>query len=574
MKAITESGKTITIDDKFEIKRGGEGKILTIPELPNQVAKIYLNKNYQHMSKAQKNALSVLDSSLFVKPLELIYDKKNSSDILGFTMEYLNPDFVPLAAFFNKNFCLSQNIDHTFKFNLSMKLIKGIESAHANQVIVGDLSGLNILVNLSCEVRFLDVDSYETNVHTHWGVLFDEIRDYYYQGKVSKNSDYFALAILIFNLMTHLHPYKGVHKRIKSVAERMISKIPVFAQDPDLIIPKCYEPIQEMLWQAQFEDIFLNGKRFLLDLGTKAATAPKLQAQPITVLQSALKIKEIYKPEKSEIIRQVHFNQQLGFVRTDSKLMLFDASNLGYTILKHSFDWQEITKLGSKPHIFIGEQNLFVLTSDSLYFYQSSIGFLKISNLAFSANRQFFQIGNILVILDGDFMRYLHLDQVIKDQIFVEQIPVFTQGFDVFNGLIQNTGGVQYIFYHSGKNISTLKAKVDLQAVRIVGDVGIAVYEEKLNSEISLKYEYFDIQSLQMILSGEKLGHFKNFAYRSQGGIIFEAADDKLLIRKKGTFQILQESDCSLLSTETSLFSTQAGIVAFEKDFCCLLNSN
>ena len=77
MKAYTETGNTITLDDRYEIKRGGEGKILTVPELPQQVAKVYLNSNYKHMSKAQKDALACLDTQLFVKPLELIYNKKH-----------------------------------------------------------------------------------------------------------------------------------------------------------------------------------------------------------------------------------------------------------------------------------------------------------------------------------------------------------------------------------------------------------------------------------------------------------------------------------------------------------------
>ena len=573
MKAKTESGKTITIDDKFEIKRGGEGKILTIPELPAHVAKIYLNSNYKHMSKAQKDALNVLDDQIFVKPLELIFDKKKDTEILGFTMEYLNPDFVPLSAYFSKNFCLSNQVDEKFKLEISEKMITAVEFAHQKDIIIGDLNPFNILVNQKAEVKFIDVDSYETPVHTHWAVLFDEIRDYLYQGKVCKESDYFALAINIFNLFTHLHPFKGIHKEYKAMAERMIRKIPVFAQDPNLIVPKCYEAIQDRQVQEQFEDIFLHGKRFLLQIGKtiQVVVQPKTTL-PITVIQTSLKYREIYKVEAGEYIQNTFFTNKTGFVATNQRILVFDCSNHGYTTLKHNF-----TEFSGDTEFFTGDNHIFIRKDDHLMIYREGVGFQAISNLKFSPDARYRQIGNILVVLDQDFMRFVYLDQVIKDQIHIEQNSVFTAGFDVFNGLIQNAGGVQYVFYHSGKNISTVKSAVNLQMVKIRGNVGIAVYEEKLSGETKLNYEYFDIQNLQMKLSGQKITNLKNFAFKATSataGVIFEPTDDKMIIRRSGDFQILQEVECSLLSTESTLFSPAAGIIALEKDYCYLLNSN
>jgi serine/threonine protein kinase len=575
MKALTENGTKITIDDQYEIKRGGEGKILTIPELPNQVAKIYLNSNYQHFGKAQKDALSVLDARFFVKPLELIVEEKKPHQILGFTMEYLSADFIPLAALFTKNFCIAQNIDEKFKFDLAIKLIQALQLAHNQQVIIGDLSGLNVMVNLQGEVKFLDVDSYETPIHSHWGLLFDEIRDYLYQGKVSQQSDFFALAVLIFNLFCYIHPFKGVHKHIKSMAERMINRLPVFAQDVDLIVPKCYQPIQDSFLQQQFQEIFLEGKRYLLQLNQKpiVITQPKT-TQPTVIGQSNLKIKEIYQLEAGEYIQKAHFTQRLSYIQTNQKVLIFDVSNHGYTTLKFTLAAAQLSNL---REILIGEQNIFILTNQSLSVFQTDHNSLKISNFRFSETMRYRQIGNILVVLDGDFMRYLYLDEVIKDQIRMEQTPVFTPSFSVFNGLIQNTGGMQYLFYHSGKTISTVKSALNLQSVQMVGKVGLASYTEQIGGETTLRYEYFSIQNLQMLLSGEKTIAPKSFAYKAQNaeaGIIFEPADDQILVRKSADFQVIQAIDCQLISHETNLISTHAGIVAWEKDFCYLLNSN
>jgi serine/threonine protein kinase len=575
MKALTENGVKITLDDQYEIKRGGEGKILTIPELPNQVAKIYLNKNYQHFGKAQKDALSSLDDRFFVKPLELILEEKKPNQILGFTMEYLAADFIPLAALFTKNFCIAQNIDEQFKLNLAQKLVQGLQLAHNQQVIIGDLSGLNVLVNLKGELRFLDVDSYETPVHSHWGLLFDEIRDYLYQGKVSQASDYFALAVLIFNLFCYIHPFKGVHKNIKSMAERMINRLPVFSSDPDLIVPKCYQAIQDSFLQQQFKEIFSEGKRYLLQLSpTINLNTPAKTAQPITTIQSKLKIKEIYQLQAGEYIQKAHFTHRLGYIQTNQKILVLDASNQGYTTLKFTLTAAELPDL---REMIVGEQNIFMLTKQNLSVFQPDHNPLKISNFQFSEAIRYRQIGAILVVLEGDFMRYLYLDEVIKDQIRIEQTPVFTPSFSVFGGLIQNTGGRQYLFYHSGKTISTFKSLLNLQSVQIVGNMGLASYTEQIGGETTLLYEYFSVQNLQMLLSGQKTTAPKAFAYKAQNnqaGIIFEPADDQILVRKSPDFQLIQTIDCSLISHETNLTITNAGIVAWEKDFCYLLNSN
>ncbi|TAE17537.1 MAG: hypothetical protein EAZ95_06220 [Bacteroidetes bacterium] len=571
MKALTESGKTITIDDRYEIKRGGEGKILTIPELPNQVAKIYLSSNYQHMSQAQKNALACLDASLFVKPLELILDKKTKA-ILGFTMEYISPDFVPLAAFYNKSYCATAGVDDDFKLKVAEKILAGVQSAHSHDIIIGDLSGLNILVNVQGEIRFIDTDSYETAVHTHWGVLLDEIRDYLYQGQVSKNSDYFAVSVILFNLFTNLHPFKGVHKTIKSMAERMINKIPVFAQNPDLILPKCYQPIQNPALQNQYNDLYLQGNRFLLQL---IAPLPTQTATPVPstlpTVATTLKYKEIYKLQAGEKFRKAYFTQRLGYVQTNMQTLFFDANNQGYLTPKATFSYSS-----NNEKYFVGNKNLLRQRQFDLEVWQSGQNWLTLSNVKLSETARLHQEQDVLVVLDGDFMRLLHIDDIIQDQIRIDQTPAFTAGFDTLYSLVQNVGGVQYVWYHSGKTLSTVKTSLPVENAFIVGNVGIAMHETNQNGEIALAYEYFSLQNLQMHLTGERVHELRNFAVKvvnPQTAYIFEPADDKIVVRKADNAQIVQEMACSLITTATTLQLAQAGIIAYEQDFCYLLNT-
>lgn len=584
MKAITENGETITIDDKYEIKRGGEGKILTIPERPHQVAKIYLDQNFKHLGQAQKDALSVLDTSFFVRPQELIYPKKGKKadtkkGCIGFTMEYLPPDFVPLAALFKKNYCTSNQIDSIFKNELVKQLPQIIAHAHHQDIIIGDLSGYNIMVNPQGTLKFIDVDAYETSIHTHSGVLLDEIRDYLYKGVVSKESDYFALAVVIFNLLTHLHPFKGIHKLYKAMAERMVRKLPVFVKDPDLIIPKCYTPVTDTALQQQFELLFVEGKRFMLIAGQPVVPSTQASVPAPTVTAGNLTVKEVYQPKPSEYIISAIFQQNLGIIITNQQALTYDTSNQGYVTLRHTITSAQLPHDLQTGNLrwLIGEKNILALQGGHLYHFLGGGGFQRINNFHLSPLGRYQLIDNILVVLDGEYMRWVYLDDITKDFIRVEQTPVFVPGFDVFNGLIQNTGGVQYIFYHSGKNISTVKSVLPLiESVHVQGNVGWVAYDEQQTGEVTRKYEYFSIDGLQMVMSGEPLFGQRQFAYKATSattGIVFEPDDDKMVVRRSQDFKILQVFDCNLLTTESNLASTQAGIMAYEKDFCYLLNS-
>jgi hypothetical protein len=55
-------------------------------------------------------------------------------------------------------------------------------------------------------------------------------------GVVNIKTDFFALSVITFNATTYVHPFKGVHAKIKSLRERMLYKLSVLSNDKDLII--------------------------------------------------------------------------------------------------------------------------------------------------------------------------------------------------------------------------------------------------------------------------------------------------------------------------------------------------
>ncbi len=576
MKAITESGLKLNLRDEHEIKRGGEGKILSLPELPGQVAKIYLNPDYKHMSRAQKEALQVLESPTFVKPLELILHPHKKSEVLGFTMDFLGPDFFPLSTLFSVNFCKRHQVGSSTKYAIARQLIRALAHAHQNQIVIGDLSGYNIMANLAGEVRFIDVDSYETPVHSHWGLQLDDIRDHLYQGKISEKSDYFALAVVLYNLLTHVHPFKGVHKKIKSLAERMIRKIPVFASDPDLIVPKCFVPIAQPSQQSQFARLFAQGERFLLDVTgtshspTKPVSPRPTSAQPTVAQIGSLRIQTLYTEAEAGSIRAVYSMGHQGYILTPSKLIVYNLSNRGQA--------QVIQKIPSPPGpLWLGKKELYYRDASHLYYLDGQGQFQRLSHVQFGPQAQFAQIGSFGIILDEGFMKRVYLDERIGDQVRVEQTPVFVPGFDLRQGVIQHAGGVQYLFYDSGQNISQVRSSHRIREYIQCAHLGIMAYEESNQDSISLHYRYFSLDNLRWNLSQASLEGLCRFAYQAvpgKSGIIFEPQDNRLRIREAQNFQVLQDLDCPVLSFDSELFHSPAGILAREKDFCYLINSN
>jgi serine/threonine protein kinase len=574
MNVITSNNIALQIDDSAEIHRGGEGRILLLKELPNCVAKLYL-PNITPITPNQQKALQVLDNQYFVKPQDLILDKK-TKQVLGFVMSYISADFVPLATFFGVQQCRKFKIDLNWKKNVLTKILTAITQAHQNQVVIGDLSGLNILVNEFGEVKFIDVDAYQTPAKPHSGLLLDEIRDYYYQGNISVQSDYFAFSVIAFNLLTYTHPYKGVHKIYKSLAERMINLIPVFKADKDLIIPKCYEPVPVNTWQQQFVNLFELGQRFVFNFtGSVTQIAQNTQNQTVaipTVMQGELSTQTIYQALTNEWITNVTALNSRLLIKTDQRYLVYDTTNYGKATLQNEFE----THLAED--LFVGQHHILAKKGSQLFVYQADKGFIALQNISFTPTSRYLQIDNILAVVEDDLLKFVFLDDINQTFVRVEQTPVFGKGIHIGSGgLYQRVGGRQYIFYHSGKTLSTVLVPFALQDVYVVGNQGVISYKQQQGNEVALLYSYFSIQGLNFQLrnSTDELTTLKAFAYKTtqnQQGLVFEPADNELKIRRTEDYAILQKLSNATLTEQTQLLNTQAGIIAVEQNKVVLLN--
>ncbi len=579
MNAITQSGKKITLNDHAEIHRGGEGRILLVPELPDMVAKLYLNQQ-NAIRKEQVKALRVLDGQCFVKPLELIYDTANGL-CLGFLMSYIPQTFVPLTALFSEPFCRRHQLTDVRKRAIALSLQNAMLQAHQQGIVIGDLSGLNVLVNPNTdEVKLIDVDSYGTSVQAHSGTLLDEIRDYYYGGLVSRESDLFAFGVLLFQLLTYTHPFKGVLPSYPTLRERMIKQIPVFAAVPQLTVPKCYRPVADISLQQQFEAMFLHGHRMPIDLTTGATATGypfNIPAAPVVnVLTGSLDVKMVYLPLPDETVLDWSVSVNKGVLKTNRQWIVFDLSQRGSAKIIHQFD------LTIADDIFVSPVHIVVRKGETLGVLDNKGGITFFENISIGKDARLMQFQNLLAVVEDDYLKVVHLDNIRGKFIEVTQTPVFGKGIMMSQGAMwQLVGGKRFVFYHSGNNLSSAVCPLAIQDLLLQGNQGIVTYRTNMgNQETTLVSSYCKISDLQLQLTGNHgvIGSLKHFAYQPQNkqeGIIFEPADNQLIIRRTEDGAIMQTLACSEISDFDQLYFTQAGIVCFSVEGeLRLLNKN
>ena len=223
-----------------------------------------------------------------LRPLDLVVDDRGAP--LGYIMRFAGPSY-SLCPVIPRSFRERHGIGPDQAFQLVLRLRTGIENVHRAGVLLVDIHERNFLVDPSFQdICFIDVDSYQTP-HYPATALLPVVRDWHATGGFSDGSDWFSFAVLSFQLLTGLHPYKGKHPRVRSLEERMKGNLSVF--DPCVRTPAAWYgldviPDNYLSW---FRAVLQEGKRLAPPADGKAA---RVAAAALCAPPSTLTVREVF----------------------------------------------------------------------------------------------------------------------------------------------------------------------------------------------------------------------------------------------------------------------------------------
>ena len=265
-------------------------------------------------------------------------------------------------------------------------------------------------------------------------------------------------------------------------------------------------------------------------------------------------------------ILDIYFNDELGYVKTDSEFIVFSAKNRGYLSKKFVISTSEFDE------IFLGNNIILLRKNIKLFHFINQKEIIEIQNFRLANNAKIIAKENILIVIEDDKMFWLFIDEIFNNSIKNQRYEVFGKGFNHNGGLVQNSGGIKRIFYNSGKNISNIKIDKNIKFVFQNKNIGIIQFIE--NNKV--ENEFFSIQDNKITFSSENLENIANFGYleTSKGeGIIFEPSNNEIKVRRTSDFSITSKIECSFISPQTSLSYCKSGIIAHEDNVVLLVNS-
>jgi serine/threonine protein kinase len=254
MKYHIQGKGVVNLSDKDFLASGGEGSVYV---QGGTAFKIYSDpKKMIPLGKIQE--LSHLTNDDIIKPKDIITDSSGNKPV-GYTMKYVD-DTYSLCQLFNKSFRDRNKFTPDMALDLVRKLQEIIKHTHDKNILIVDLNELNFLSSHDFKkVYAIDVDSWQTPSY-HASALMESVRDRHSK-TFSQLTDWFAFAIVSFQLMIGIHPYKGKHSQLKNIDERMIKNISVLNTEvsvPQVCYPFSVIPAVYMDW---YKAVFERGER-------------------------------------------------------------------------------------------------------------------------------------------------------------------------------------------------------------------------------------------------------------------------------------------------------------------------
>jgi serine/threonine protein kinase len=244
----------LDIDTITPLHSGGEGSIYAVPD----VMLNYLLKIYHDQVLSRPRQEKVLDlcsrydtfAPLF-KPTQYAFPQKSAQnhdneEIVGFAMANMGDlPKLDMIGFGDEDFKEADGHRLTDKTALELiyKLYESLSTLHTSNIVLGDLNPSNILYNFKLnEPVFIDLDAAQIGKHSCPAVSYDYLdplvessaRNADNTLKYSQNSDYYALAVIAYELFIGASPFAFRSNPPLDIEERkrLNESLMCYAEDP------------------------------------------------------------------------------------------------------------------------------------------------------------------------------------------------------------------------------------------------------------------------------------------------------------------------------------------------------
>lgn len=258
IKVLTKSLGNVTLTDSEYLAGGGEGEVYVKGDV---AFKIYHDSSKMlHISKIHElQALSSIPEIII--PKEILYNTSGSE--IGYIMKYVK-DREFLCKLFTKGFRTKNNISEGDIANKVVTMQRILNEIHSKRIIVGDYNEMNFVLDSTLKTVFhIDTDSWQTPSFKCTAIM-PTVQDLTVpMGYFDENTDWYSWAVVVFQLYTGIHPYKGRHPdyQAKDFERRVRNRVSVFNKDVEVpataqdftVIPKPH-----LDW---FKEVFEKGHR-------------------------------------------------------------------------------------------------------------------------------------------------------------------------------------------------------------------------------------------------------------------------------------------------------------------------
>jgi hypothetical protein len=278
IKVFLPQSGGVTLNPNDHVASGGEGAVY---RKDKRVFKLYFDPMRARAAGMDEKIrlLAGLSHPFIVAPRTGVYDVKG--ELVGYAMDYC--DGLPLV----KTFTNAWRDQNSFGAQEAIRLVENMRSAvgtvHSMNALMVDGNEMNYLA-VGVEPRLIDVDSWQIG-RFRATAMMPSIRDYASQD-FNVLTDWFAWAIVSFQVLTGTHPYKGSHPDYKrgDLEARMRANASVF--DPKVRLNgavRDFSLIPPVL-RDWYEGVFQQGQR---EIPPSALASPLSQApKKLRVIQS------------------------------------------------------------------------------------------------------------------------------------------------------------------------------------------------------------------------------------------------------------------------------------------------